>query len=191
MFKKVLLALIIILVLIALWVRLFGSSQSSQDQTTNQQVTAQTNVMPTRIPATTPQAKLRFAKNPLEINEEGNVEAEVFLESNENKVTGVHFEIGYDPKVFAFKETKAIDWLGGKKITINSVDRKAGKITFEAAINASTTPPLVGGDETIAIELRPIANATGSQITFLPATTVTAEGVQGNALISVTNAIVK
>src|SRR4051812_30006166 len=104
MFKKILLTIIGISVLFALYIRLFGTSSTAQPLATRP---ASANAIPSRTPADVPQTKVRFAENPLAIASDGNVKAEVFLQSNENKVTAVHFEIGYDPKVFTFEGTKA------------------------------------------------------------------------------------
>jgi hypothetical protein len=190
MFKKFLLTLIIVLLLIALSVRLFGGSSKVDDQALDQQ-TAPTATLLSRVPANQPQTKLWFTPTPLVLKPNGTLETEVFLEANENKVTGVHYEIAYDPNVFAFVSLEPVDLLGGKKVTVNSVDRKTGIITFDAVINQATTPPIVGGDETIEIILRPIADPSQSQITFLPGTKITAEGIEGNALVAVTNAKVQ
>src|SRR4051794_1893656 len=125
MFRKVLIAIIIFLVLLAFYVRLFGGSASVQQPLANQQIS--TPAVSERIAAGVPQTKLRFTPEPLKLNPEGTVEAEIFLEPNENKVTAVHYEIGYDPKVFTFVSLKPVDLLGGKKITVNTVDKKTGK----------------------------------------------------------------
>ncbi len=189
MLKKFLLGLIGVLVLIAFAVRLFGSSEQVDQPVVHQWV--QNVSVPSRAPANQPQTKLKFTPNPLTVKPNGTLETEVFLEANENKVTGIHYEIAYDPKVFAFVSLEPVDLLGGKKIIQNSVDRKTGIITFEAVVNPSTTPPIIGSDETVEIILRSISNSSQSQITFLPGTKITAEGIDGNALVSVTNAQVQ
>ena len=185
MFKKGLLALIILLVLIALYIRLFSpSSEPAQWQF----VDNSTPVIPSRIPANKSQTTLRFIPNPLKVNSEGTVEAGVFLSANENQVTEVHYEIGYDPKVFNFVSLKPVDFLGGKTITVNTVDQKSGTIIFGAVVDPAQTPPLTGNDETVELILRPVGNATRSKLTFLPGTTITAVGIQGNALVSAEDA---
>jgi hypothetical protein len=182
MFKKVLIILIIFLVLLAVYIRLFGKSSPAPETQLVQQQVAST--VPLRIPASVPQTKVRFTPDPLKLKADGTVETQVFLEPSENKVTKVHYEIGYDPKIFAFVSLKPVDVLGGKKVTVNTVDKQTGTIIFEAVINPLTTPPIVGGDETLEITLRPVSNSSQSQLTFLPGTTVTAEGIEGNALVS-------
>lgn len=188
MFKKVLLTIVIVLPLLGLGLALFGDRDGSR---TPQNQRNFTPTYPSRTPANVPQTLVKFENESLRINDEGLVEAEVFMAVFENQVTGVHLEIGYDPKVFSVVEVKGDDFLGNKKVTVNNVDKSSGTITFEVNIDTATTPPLMGSDAIAEVKLRPINKTiTRSELTFLPGTKITAQDIAGNAIVKMENGLV-
>lgn len=141
-------------------------------------------------PASTPQTMLKLI--PEEVDGKGNVIAEVFMNSGENRVTAVHMVVGYDPKVLTVMSVNTTDFLGGKTVLAKKIDPIAGSITFGAGIDtAKNELPIQGADAMVKIVFR-VNNVTAktTTLTFLPGTTASAEGIQGSSVIKLINASV-
>lgn len=188
MFKKVLVAIVVVLPLLGLGLALFGDTG---DLGTTQDQRNFRPTYPSRTPANVPQTIVKFKEESLYLNKEGLVEAEIFMGASENQVTSVHLEMGYDPKVFSVVEVKGDDFLGNRKVSINNVDKVTGTITFEVNIDTSATPPIMGSDAIAEIKLRPLTKSVKqSELTFLPGTKIVAENISGNAIVKMENGLV-
>jgi hypothetical protein len=187
MYRKFLIALVIILPLLA--GSIFAMEKTDPKGSTNNQTqTKVKSLFPSRASATKPQTKLKFTPEMPQIDEDGEVEVEVFMDAFENKVTEVTLQIGYDPKVFEVESVKASDFLGGKEVTVNKIDKISGVITYGAKVDSRVTPPITGSDSLLEIEFKQInPTVSTSEVKFLPATYINAEKISSNALISTEN----
>jgi hypothetical protein len=190
MYKKFLLSIVIVMPLLALGYAIFGNQPTASTSQTKTESSLK-SVYPSRTPANVPQTKLKFIPKPLHIAADGTVEAEVFMDAYENQITSVKVEIGYDPKIFKVVSVKGVDFLGGKKVTVNTIDEVNGKITFGASVDLANTRPLMGSDAIIKVVLRPTSRTVPqSELTFLPGTHIAAQGIADNAVVSTENAAV-
>jgi hypothetical protein len=148
-------------------------------------------IYPSREPATTPQTTLEFSQSPLYLNDNGTINAEIFMNTFENKVMSVNLSIGYDPKRFSVISVKPVDLLYGKTIRINAVDETKGEITLAVDVETTKNLPIVGSDSLADIVFKPKSQQDiTSEITFLPKTTITAQGITKNALTTTSNATI-
>lgn len=113
----------------------------------------------------------------------------VTIDTSTNTVTGVQFEIAYDPAVVSNVVVTQGDFLPQPTILINAVDTKNGRISY-AAVLSPTAKAVTGKGvvATISYTLAP-TTPTISQTTlkFLPKTKVTQDDVLDSVLKSTTD----
>lgn len=107
----------------------------------------------------------------------------VVLTTQSNKVSGVQFEIAYDPTVLSNVTVKPGDFFPKPLILLNQVDTKNGKINY--AIGIQPTADQLSGTGTAAVisyTLLPTASASQTTLKFLPKTQVVEQGIAGSVL---------
>lgn len=107
----------------------------------------------------------------------------VVLTTQSNKVSGVQFEIAYDPTVLTNVTVKAGDFFTNPLVLLNQVDTKNGKINY--ALGIQPTANQVSGTGTVATisyTLLPTAAASQTMLKFLPKTQVVQQGISGSVM---------
>ena len=107
----------------------------------------------------------------------------VVLTTQSNKVSGVQFEVAYDPTVLSNVTVKPGDFFPKPLVLLNQVDTKNGKINY--AIGIQPTADQLSGTGTTAVisyTLLPTASASQTTLKFLPKTQVVEQGIAGSVL---------
>ncbi len=107
----------------------------------------------------------------------------VNIATSSNKVSGVQFEISYDPTVLSHVTIIPGTFFQNPLILLNLVDTKNGKINY--AIGTQATANGISGADTVAIisyTLLPTATPAQTKLTFLPKTQAVQEGILGSVL---------
>jgi hypothetical protein len=147
---------------------------------------------PTYPPSTLAQTTLWLEPKPITPDANGKVTISVYINANENQVTGVQLEIAYDPTLLQYESIKGSDLLGGKPVLIKKIDQGRGRITFGVGLGPDPqSAPIQGADEIATLVLRPVSKTVGStEVKLLPESNITAIGVSGSALTDTKNTTV-
>lgn len=108
---------------------------------------------------------------------------DVNIDTRSNKISGVQFEVSYDPTIVANVSVKVGSFFSNPLTLLNQVDTKNGKIDF--ALGIQPTAQQVSGSGTIAIisyTVLPTATASVTKFSFLPKTQVIEQGILGSVL---------
>lgn len=147
--------LTLVLVVIALTT---GQKQPSQKQSaSSEQVTSP---KPT-IPAHT---SVSLAPNPV-ILTAGKAEVQVMIDSSDNLIAGVQFDVVYDPQVFNLVDIKQGTFLTKPLILLNEIDRTTGRATYALSLTpANIRNPNTGSGvlATVTLAKKSTAPSTGS-----------------------------
>lgn len=109
--------------------------------------------------------------------------ADVTIDTQSNSVSGVQFEIAYDPTVITNVKVSAGDFFPTPLTLLNQVDSKNGKINY--AVGIQPTGQGIKGSGTVAVisyTILPTQSASMTKLTFLPKTQVIQQGVLGSVL---------
>lgn len=170
--------LVLIFVLLLVTVGLLYLALSPKQQTTTPPVTTS----PTPTPVA--QTKLFLSPNPLYISSSSGT-LNVNIDTQENMVTAVQFEISYDPKTLVNVDVaspSANSFFTDSVVLLEKVDAQAGKISY--AIGIPPTGKSVKGKGTVAtINFRSLLTNGQTSVMFDPESQVTAEGVSGSVLL--------
>lgn len=144
-------------------------------------------VKPTPTPAA--QTMLALIPNPLTISSPSG-SLDVTIDTGNNNVTAVQLELSYDPKMLTnvtVAQPKTNAFFEKPVELIKQMDAKKGTIRYAIGIDPTTKAKQGIG---IVATLKFRASLGTSQITFLPQTLVTAEGISVPVLKSATDATV-
>lgn len=106
----------------------------------------------------------------------------VNINSGSNKVTGVQFEVAYDPAVVANVKVSSGTFFTNPITLINTIDATNGRAFYALAVSPTGNP--VTGTGTVAVitySLLPSA-AKSTTFAFLPKTAVTQQGTLSSVL---------
>lgn len=114
----------------------------------------------------------------------------VDLSTEENNVTAVQLEMAYDPKVIGGIDIIPGDFFDDPSVLMKTIDQKNGRISYALILPASS--PAKKGTGTVAVISFKVLNKNVGQtnISFLPKTLVTAEGVDPSVLKTSTGATI-
>jgi len=141
---------------------------------------------------TIPQTSLWLEPNRAKVASDGMVDLDMYINTQENKVTAVQLEISYDPTVLKFVSIQTTDLLEGKQILMKNIDEVHGHITFAAGISPSGQDiSIQGADEIGKLVFQKLkTDMTQTEVTFLPSTLVTARNIQRSVLIGSKGAVI-
>ena len=107
----------------------------------------------------------------------------VNVDTQTNKISGVQFEISYDPTVLTNVKVTPGTFFQKPLVLLNQVDSKNGRINY--AIGIQPTADQISGTGTTAIisyTILPTASASLTTLRFLPRTQVIEQGIVGSVL---------
>lgn len=148
----------------------------------------QASVPPTKKPS---QAFTTLTLVPGPMNgKTGTVAVQVDTHGEKNKITAVQLELKYDPSVLSSISIQPGTLLEGAAPMINSIDAKTGRVTY--ALGISPTKTAKGGKGTVATITYQanLASGRSTEITVLPASIITAEGIAESVLLKSTSALI-
>lgn len=184
--KKYILIFVLIIILIGVLL-LFISSNSDNGIDNEQLVTTPNQISPTSEfpPYNKPLTKLKFSPDPVYIDPDGTVTSHIVVDTVENRMTALRFEIKYDPSVLKYVSIEPANMLGGRKVFTKDIDEATGKIIFEAGVTPEYSIPIQTTNEALVkLVFRPIDLSSGqTKVVFLPGTYITAEGINKSALV--------
>lgn len=149
---------------------------------------------PANTPAPTPVSKVSLAHSTLSLSQLSASDAATFgtglglhINTGSNKVTGVQFEIAFDPSIVSNVKVTQGTFFTTPIVLINTVDQKNGRIFYAIAISPTGTPVTgTGQAAVITYTLLPTAK-TSTLFTFLPKTVVTQVGTLESVLQKANN----
>ena len=116
---------------------------------------------------------------------------DVTINTDQNNVTAVQLELGYDPNLISNVDVTPGDMFPNPLVLLDNNDPQNGRYTFAVAITPSGEP--FNGTGTVAT-ITFTTNAAGlgkeTQIGLLPTSLVTARGVKDSVLKSATGTVV-
>lgn len=142
---------------------------------------------PTQVTIPVYQATLAFSPSPLIISPtliQSPGSLDVVIDTGSKKATAVQLELSYDPKVLTNIELSPGTFFDNPIELIKTIDADNGRISYAVAISPNGTEKQ--GKGTVAT-IKFVANtqvAKATQISFLPKTLVTAQGVSTSILKS-------
>lgn len=144
--------------------------------------------------STTQSIKVSSAHSILSLTELSASEAATFgkgvavhIDTGSNKVTGVQFEIAYDPDVLANVRIVQGTFFQTPIVLINTLDPKNGRIFYALAV-PPTSAAVIGAGTTAVITYTTLpSKKTTTSLTFLPKTVVTQEGTLESVLLKTNN----
>jgi hypothetical protein len=142
-------------------------------------------------PTTPAYTVLALSPNPLTVGPGQQGRAEVTIDTDQNDVTAVQLELGYDPTIITNVKVTPGALIANPAVLIDKNDPTAGRYTYAFGITPNGTP--VKGTGVVAtVTFTTRANAVGkeTQLGLLPSTLVTARGVANSVLKSGTGTVV-
>lgn len=106
------------------------------------------------------------------------------ISTGKNAVTAVQVELGFDPEVLTNVTVDNGSFFNNPLTLLNDVDEKTGKISYAVGISPQDSGLRGEGIVAIINFQAKIAKPEATNITFLPKTLVTAEGVSQSVLKS-------
>lgn len=134
---------------------------------------------------------LNLAPNPLTVAPGQQGRAEVTIDTDQNDVTAVQLELGYDPNVITNVKVTPGTLIANPAVLIDKNDPTQGRYTYAFGITPNGTP--VKGQGVVAtVTFTARANAVGkeTQLGLLPTTLVTARGVANSVMKSAAGTII-
>ena len=185
MSKRTLILITFLTLLTAFFVYLAVSQNSTKPV-----VTKNAPVTPTKKPS---QAFTTLALTPQKVvltGKTGTIAVEVDTHGEKNKVTAVQLELKYDSSVVSNLSIQPGTFLEGAAPMINSIDAKTGRVTY--ALGISPTKSAKGGKGVVATITFQANLAAGrsTEITVLPTSIITAEGIAESVLLKSTSALI-
>lgn len=171
----------LVLVTIVLFVIALRSNQRAGESEVNP-TEAVSQVSPTPDVA---HSVLSLSPNPVTVAAGGQGSVDVLIDTSENDVTAVQLELSYDPEVLSNVQVSTGSLFTGGTELIDENDTETGRYTYAFGITPAQEP--VEGTGVVAtITFTAAASAQPSQLTLLPSTLVTAQGVASSVLRSST-----
>lgn len=183
MFRKVLIAIIVLMFFAALWIK-FSEAVPPQEST----VTAQVVTPP--YDQSTPQTTLQLFPNPALPDSEGDIEVAVSMNTHHNAVTFVQFTLQYDPSALTFKEIEPDDAFYNARVITKNIDEAKGIITYGLQLPAQQMDEPVQGNDHIA-ELEFIARQQRESTVKFVSAQVKGPEVSGSILQQTKDTVVK
>lgn len=185
MSKRTLILITFLTLLTAFFVYVAVSQNSSKPP-----VTKEANVTPTKKPSLAFTTLALMPQKVLLTGKTGSVDVEVDTHGEKNKVTAVQLELQYDTKAVSAVSIKPGTFLDGAVPMINSIDPKTGRITY--AMGISPTKSAKSGKGVVAtITFQSLlSEGQTTEITVLPSSIVTAEGIAESVLLKSTGAVI-
>ncbi len=130
-----------------------------------------------------------FAQSSLQLQPVDDHHTNVIITTGANKVTLVHLEMAYDPKITTITDIAPGTFFTNPVMLLKNIDPVKGTISYTLAIqpvdngvNGSGTVATITYNTTKPSTMPSSLSATGntSPITILPATIITAQGVRNN-----------
>lgn len=125
---------------------------------------------------------LAINPNPATANSASPSPLTIDIATGSNKVTAVQFEISYDPKAITNVKVTPATFFTTPVVFLNQVDAAKGIIVYAIGI-APTESPVSGKGSVVTISYTPIGSLA-SDVTFLPHSLVTADGIDYSVLKS-------
>lgn len=148
----------------------------------------QTNApSPTHVTIPVYQATLNFSPNPLVIAPQADLAQgsfDVILDTGPQKATAVQLELSYDPKVLSNFDLKPGTFFDNPLELIKTIDPVNGRISYAVAIPPTGTEKQGKGVVATISFLANTQLAKATQISILPKTLVTAQGITTSILRS-------
>lgn len=177
----------LVLVTIVLFVVALRAGQQQNAPSTPQP--SQTAQQPE--PTTPAFTVLELSPNPLTVAPGQQGRAEVTINTDQNDVTAVQLELGYDPNIITNVKVTPGALITNPAILIDKNDPTAGRYTYAFGITPNGTPIKgTGVVATVTFTTRANANGQETQLGLLPTTLVTARGVANSVLKSGTGTVV-
>lgn len=179
MSKKTLL-LIVLLVLATVTLIAAAVSPSKQPQTSTSPVITKPS------PVSPAQTTLALSPSPVVVEKGASSSAvNVVIDTKENRATAVQLELTYNPKAVDIVDVAPGTFFSNPVVLLKTIDRTAGRVSY--ALGIAPTGVAQQGEGVVAtLMVRPVQGATitQTQVSFLPKTLVTAEGVTTSVLKS-------
>lgn len=177
----------LVLVTVVLFVVALRAGQQQNVPSTPQPTQSAQQPEPT-IPAFT---VLNLSPNPLTVAPGRQGKAEVTIDTDQNDVTAVQLELGYDPNIITNVKVTPGTLITNPAILIDKNNPTEGRYTYAFGITPNGTP--VKGTGVVAtVTFTARANAVGkdTQLGLLPTTLVTARGVANSVLKSAAGTVI-
>lgn len=187
MSKRTLILIVFLLIITGVFVYIAVSQKSMMpSKRTNMAVTPS----PSPVPAYT---TLMLSPQTLSLSSKsGSIAVEINTKSGgkNNTVTAVQLELQYDPKMLTNVTVTPGTFIPSAAPLINTIDKITGRITYALAISPSAEG--VSGSGTVAtIQFQSLlAQNSSTQLTLLPSSLVTAQGVGESVLLQATSATI-
>lgn len=181
-----LLASLIIITVVLLGLALTSSRQKApqpaKDTTTQEQPT----------PAPIAKAVLSLSPNPVIVPASGTTTVDVVLNTADHQVSGVQFEIEYDPKSVTVRSIEPGSFFANATTPLKEINASTGKISYFMGLPPGQTPLTGEGPVArITVSRRAGAVATESPMNFLPKTYVASIGIATSVLKSSTGTVLQ
>lgn len=177
----------LVLVTVVLFVVALRAGQQQNAPSTPQPTQAAQEPEPT-TPAFT---VLNLAPNPLTVAPGQQGKVDVTIDTDQNDVTAVQLELGYDPNVITNVKVTSGTLIANPAVLIDKNDPTQGRYTYAFGITPNGTP--VKGTGVVAtVTFTARANAVGkdTQLGLLPTTLVTARGVANSVMKSANGTVI-
>lgn len=146
---------------------------------------------PTPTPPVMPLTKLMINPATLDLTSNASGVLQVDIDSSSNEITGVQLELQYDPKALRDVTITPGSFLTDPLIILNKINSTTGRISLILGVTAQQTP--VKGKGTVAvIHFSKVSSAlTSTDVSILPSSEVTAQGVDTTVLHDAMGAQIK
>lgn len=166
-----------------------GGNQQQQTGTTGNNEQQQNLAAPS--PTVKKTATLSFSPATVTLSGTGTIDVMVDAGSTDYAITGVQLELSYDPKVVRVVQVKAGSFFPNPLELLNSIDQGNGRVTYAVvAPPESQTQGQSGIAATITLQAIPDVPTNQTQLTFLPKSLVTAQGIAPSILNTTTPATI-
>lgn len=179
--KTLLLITLLVLITIALVSAAVSPQQTQSPTTGGTTVTKPSPVSPA-------QTTLALSPSPVVVDKGASSSAvNVVMDTKENKATAVQLELSYNPKAVDVVDVTPGTFFSNPVVLLKTIDRTEGRVSYALGI-APTGVAQQGEGVVVTLMVRPVQGATitQTQLSFLPKTLVTAEGVTTSVLKSST-----
>jgi hypothetical protein len=177
----------LVLVTVILFVVALRAGQQQNAPSTPQPTQAAVQPEPT-TPAFT---VLALSPNPLTVAPGQQGRAEVTINTDQNDVTAVQLELGYDPNIITNVKVIPGALIQNPAVLIDKNDPATGRYTYAFGITPNGTPVKgTGVVATVTFTVRPGQAGQETQLGLLPTTLVTARGVANSVLKEGTGTVI-
>lgn len=177
----------LVLVTVILFVVALRAGQQQNAPSTPQPTQSAVQPEPT-TPAFT---VLALSPNPLTVASGQQGRAEVTIDTDQNDVTAVQLELGYDPTILSNVKVVPGALIQNPAVLIDKNDPATGRYTYAFGITPNGTPVKgTGVVATVTFTVKAGQAGKETQLGLLPTTLVTARGVANSVLKSGTGTVI-